>query len=139
MSFALSVRLADPVGELAADYMSATGWSRSELVNTALDEWLKLQSHPGVRFVPTPYGTRIAALVGGPEIWTVAESWSQHAPSERSVENIAQATGLTKCEVESALAYWADFKDEIDADMARVHHAQRQARDAWERRQALNA
>jgi hypothetical protein len=139
MSLSVSVRLGDSVEESATDYMAASGWNKSVLVNTALAEWLRIQAHPGIRFVPTPYGTRIAALVGGPEIWTVAESWMQHEPVDRTVENVVVATGLSQREVECALSYWADYRDEIDADVTRVHHAQQQARKAWERRQSLNA
>jgi len=80
----------------------------------------------------------MAALVDGPEIWTVAESWRQHEPSERSVENLVNATGLTARQVECALAYYADFRDEIEAEVKHVHRAQREARAAWERRRALN-
>jgi hypothetical protein len=40
--------------------------------------------------------------------------------------------------VENALAYWADFPDEID-DLIRRHRAsQDEALAAWERRRALN-
>ncbi|MDR1710939.1 MAG: hypothetical protein LBR58_03640 [Propionibacteriaceae bacterium] len=139
MSLAISVRLSDPIEKSAADYMASSGWSKSTLVNTALDEWLRTQAHPGIRFVSTPHGQRIAALAGGPEVWTVAESWLQHEPADRTVANVAAATGLTAREVECALAYWADNKAEIDADVERVHNAQRQAREAWERRQSLYA
>ncbi|MDR2566678.1 MAG: hypothetical protein LBC97_11630 [Bifidobacteriaceae bacterium] len=137
MSLPVSVRLGDEAGELANAYMAATGWSRSTLVNTALVEWLRLQAHPGIRFVPTPYGGRLAALVGGPEVWTVAESWMAHEPADRSIENVVAATGLARSEVECALKYWADFRHEVDDDIARVHAAQRQAREAWERQQSL--
>jgi len=85
-----------------------------------------------------PPGRRVAALVNGPEVWTVAESWTQHAPPGRTVENVAAATGLTPQEVESALAYYADYREEIDAEIARIHLAQEQAQLAWERRQALD-
>ncbi|MDR1808340.1 MAG: LNG1/LNG2 family protein [Propionibacteriaceae bacterium] len=139
MSVPVSVRLGDDVETAASQFLAVSGWTKSSLVNTAVDEWLRLQAHPGIRFVATPYGTRIAALVDGPEVWTVAESWNQHEPADRTVENVVAATGLTRREVECALGYWADFRDEVDADVARVHAAQRQAREAWEKRQLLYA
>ncbi|MDR1189992.1 MAG: hypothetical protein LBK95_21490 [Bifidobacteriaceae bacterium] len=139
MSLPLSVRLGDAVEESATEFMAAAGWSKSLPVNTALSEWLRIQAHPGIRFVATPHGTRIAALVGGPEVWTVAESWMAHDPADRSVENVVAATGLTPREVECALNYWADHRREIDSDVERVHHAQEQARRSFERRRALDA
>ena len=138
MSLTVSVRLGRGVEEAAESYVAATGWSKTALVTTALGEWLRLQAHPGIRFVPTPSGARIAALVNGPEVWTVAESWRQHEPAERTVENLMLATGLTRTEIEAALSYYADYGAEIDAEVDRVHEAQAQARQAWERRQALH-
>jgi hypothetical protein len=108
------------------------------LINTALTEWLRIQDHPGIRFITTANGRRTAALVNGPEVWTVAEAWLQHDPADRLVDNVTAATGLTGNEVEAALAYYADFRDEIDAEIDRLHLAQEQARAAWERRQAIN-
>ena len=138
MSMTMSVRLGPPVEQAAESYMKVTGWNKTALVSTALDEWLRIQSHPGIRFVPTPTGARVAALVNGPEVWTVAESWHQHAPADRTEDNLVLATGLTRREIDTALAYYADHTDEIDAQITRVHLAQTQARQAWERRQTLH-
>ncbi|MDR0285713.1 MAG: hypothetical protein LBI33_12635 [Propionibacteriaceae bacterium] len=138
MSLTVSVRLGQPVEEAADTYLATTGWSKTALINTALNEWLRMQSHPGVRFVPTPAGDRIAALVRGPAVWTVAESWNQHDERDRTVDNVTASTGLTRAEVDIALGYYADHTAEIDAQIARVHRAQTIAREAWERRQALH-
>jgi hypothetical protein len=138
MSMALSVRLGEAVEEAVESYVAATGWTKTALVTTALNEWLRLQSHPGIRFVSTPSGARVAALVNGPEIWTVAESWNQHEPGDRTTDNLVAATGLTRSEVESALSYYADYKQEIDAEVERVHIAQKLAYEAWQRKQALH-
>ena len=138
MSVPMSVRVADPVDDALSQYVERAGWGKSRVVNTALDEWLRIQGHPGIRFVPLPSGQRIAALVDGPEVWTVVESWLDHDPESRSVANVVEATGLTSRQVEAALAYWADFRDDIDADLQRIHTAQREERAAWERRQALH-
>ena len=138
MSSTVSVRLVRDVEQSAESFMGETGWNRTTLINTALDEWLRVQAHPGIRFVPTPSGQRMAALVNGPEVWTIAESWNQHEPHERTVGNVVLATGLTLREVETALSYYADYRQEIDNDLARHHRAQETARRAWERREALN-
>ena len=139
VSTTLSVRLGSALAEAAESFVAATGWTKTTLATTAIDEWLRLQAHPGIRFVSTPTGARVAALVNGPEIWTVAESWQQHEPGDRTTDNLVAATGLTRPEVECALSYYADYTEEIDAEVERVHVAQRQAREAWERRQALHA
>ena len=98
-----------------------------------------MQSHPGVIFTTNVTGERRAVLSAGPEVWTVAEAWLQHGKDERTSGIIADAIGLTHVEVEIALGYWAEYRDEID-DLVRRHHAsQDDALAAWERRRALDA
>ena len=137
MSMTMSVRVSDSVGEAVAEYMDETGWNRSSVIETALLEWLRLQNHPGIRFVTLVTGQRVAALVDGPEVWTVAESWMAHDPSERNVTVVAQATGLDEYQVEAALNYWADHREEIDAQVESIHRAQDRALAQWERRKTL--
>jgi len=134
----MSLRVADPVEHELVQYKARTGWTQSRVLNIALGEWLRIQRHPAIRFTQLPSGQRVASLVDGPEIWTVAESWLDHEPADRTAANIAEATGLTLRQVEAALAYWADYRDDINADLDRVHAAQREARAAWERRQGLH-
>jgi hypothetical protein len=42
-------------------------------------------------------------------------------------------------DVETALAYWAEYRDEIDDLIDRHHTSQDEALAAWERRRALDA
>jgi hypothetical protein len=46
---------------------------------------------------------------------------------------------LAVVDVETALAYWADFQDEINELIGRHHASQDEALAAWERRRALDA
>lgn len=98
-----------------------------------------MQAHPGVVFVSTVTGERRAALASGPQVWTVAESWTQHGKQERTPAAVADVLGLTVADVEAALAYWVDFRDEIDGLIARQHDSQDEALAAWERRRALDS
>jgi hypothetical protein len=107
-------------------------------VVSAVREWLRMQAHPGVVFVATVTGERRAALSVGPQVWTVAEAWLQHDKEERTAAVVAEALGLTVADVENALAYWADFPDEIDDLISRHRASQDEALAAWERRRALD-
>lgn len=98
-----------------------------------------MQAHPGIVFVTAEGGERRAALAVGPQVWTVAEAWLQHAKDERTAAVVADAIGLTTADVEHALAYWADYRDEIDELIARHHASQDDALAAWERRRTLDA
>ena len=105
----------------------------------AVAEWLRMQAHPGIVFVTAGGGDRLAALAVGPQVWTVAEAWLQHGKDERTAAVVADAVGLTAADVEIALAYWADYRDEIDGLIARHHVSQDEALAAWERRRMLDA
>ncbi|MDR2564831.1 MAG: hypothetical protein LBC97_01990 [Bifidobacteriaceae bacterium] len=102
-------------------------------------EELRQQAHPKIRFVTELGGERRAALSNGPQVWTVAEAWLAHTGGDRDVATVAHSTGLTTTEVEAALAYWADFREEIDQLLARQRQAQDDALAAWERPEALNS
>jgi hypothetical protein len=63
----------------------------------------------------------------------------QHQKAERSVEVVAAATGLRPDQVEAALSYWADNRQEIDSLIARIQAAQDEAYAAWQRLRDLNS
>jgi hypothetical protein len=134
-----SVRFPETVDKGLADYARQTGTKKSTVVVSAVSEWLRMQSHPGVVFVATVGGERRAALSAGPQVWTVAEAWLQHERDERTPAVVAEAIGLTAADVENALAYWADYQEEIDELISRHHVSQDEALAAWERRRTLDA
>lgn len=134
-----NVRFPDAVDQRLADYARQTGAKKSTVVVSAVREWLRMQAHPGVVFVATVTGERRAALSAGPQVWTVAEAWLQHDKADRTAAVVADALGLSAADVETALAYWADYQDEIDDLISRHHASQDEALAAWERRQALDA
>lgn len=134
-----NVRFPEAVDQRLADYARQTGAKKSTVVVRAVREWLRMQAHPGVFFVATVTGERRAALSAGPQVWTVAEAWLQHDKDDRTAAVVADALGLSAADVETALAYWADYLDEIDDLISRHHASQDEALAAWERRQALDA
>src|SRR3984957_3514301 len=133
-----NVRFPDAVDKRLADYARRTGAKKSTVVVGAVEEWLRMQAHPGIVFVTAEGGERRAALAVGPQVWTVAEAWLQHDKDERTAGVVAEALGLTPVDVENALAYWADFPDEIDDLISRHRASQDEALAAWERRRALD-
>ncbi|HLX47181.1 MAG TPA: hypothetical protein VKS82_02505 [Streptosporangiaceae bacterium] len=134
-----NVRFPEAVDRGLTAYARQTGAKKSTVVVSAVGEWLRMQSHPGVVFVTAVGGERRAALPAGPQVWTVAEAWLQHRKDERTPAVVAEATGLTAVDVENALAYWADFREEIDELIGRHHASQDEALAAWERRRTLDA
>jgi hypothetical protein len=133
-----NVRFPDAVDKGLADYARQAGAKKSTVVVGAVREWLRMQAHPGVMFVATIGGDRRAALSAGPQVWTVAEAWLQHDREGRTAAVVAEALGLAPADVENALAYWADFPDEIDDLISRHRASQDEALAAWERRRSLD-
>ncbi|MHB1595116.1 MAG: hypothetical protein ACYCO9_11880 [Streptosporangiaceae bacterium] len=133
-----NVRFPDAVDQRLADYARQMGAKKSTVVVSAVREWLRMQAQPGVVFVATATGERRAALSAGPQVWTVAEAWLQHDKGDRTAAVVADALGLSAAEVETALAYWADYQEEIDDLISRHHASQDEALAAWERRRALD-
>jgi hypothetical protein len=134
-----NVRFPDAVDKGLAEYARMTGAKKSSIVVSAVREWLRMQAHRGIVFVTTVSGERRAALAVGPQVWTVAEAWLQHEPAERTPAAVADALGLTVPDIEAALSYWADYREEIDDLVSRHHASQDEALAAWERRRALDA
>ena len=133
-----NVRFPDSVDKGLSDYARQAGAKKSTVVVSAVREWLRMQAHPGVVFVAVTGGDRRAALSAGPQVWTVAEAWLQHQKVGRTAAVVADALGLAAADVENALAYWADYPDEIDDLISRHHASQDEALAAWERRRALD-
>ena len=134
-----NVRFAESTQRSLSRYVRASGHTKSSVINRAVDEWLRMQAHPRIRFVTVETGERRAALLDGPQVWTVAESWLAHRPAERTPEEVAHAVGISVALVEAALAYWAEHRDEVDTVIDRHQAAQDEALEAWERRRALDA
>jgi hypothetical protein len=137
-----NVRFPERVDDGLEAYTTRTGATKSSVISTAVSEWLRLQAHPRIRFVEPAPGERRAALVDGPQVWSVAEAWAQHGAddddAQRTVDGVAQSIGLRADQVEAALAYWADNRGEIDSLIARIHAAQADAFAAWRRRRELD-
>lgn len=133
------VRLPSEVDRAIAEYARRAGTPKSTVIVKAVDEWLRMQAHSRIMFVTTNTGERRAALLSGPQVWTVAASWRQHPAAERSAPTVADALDLPVSDVEAALTYWASYRDEIDR-LIEIHEADQDAAlRAWQQRQALRA
>jgi hypothetical protein len=131
------VRFPAAIDEAISEVANRQGTSKSAIVTKAADEWLRMQAHPRIIFVATNTGERRAAVIGGPQVWVVAESWLQHTADERTATVLAEATGLPVVDVEAAPTYWAAYREEIDR-LIEIHQADQDAAlRAWERRQEL--
>lgn len=108
-SFRLSSRTLELLGERAGE----TSESRNALAERLLDEGLRIDRHPLIRFRTGGSGLRRPALVGTRvDIWQVIDTVRGE---DGNVADAAEYLGLTEAMVRAAVDYYADFADEIDA------------------------
>jgi len=117
---------------------SMTGQSRADLLNTLVDEGLRMESHPGIVFRPGPAGRR-PGLIAGPDVWEVARLLKDvEGTGDAAVAQTAELIDLRIDQVEAALSYYLEHRAEVDAWIARLDDYAAREEAAFERRrQAL--
>ncbi len=115
------------------------GTSASALAERLIDEGLRLRRHPLIAFRDGPAGRR-AGLVHGPDVWEVVTAivGSDFAAEER-LPRAAELLGLSPGQAQAAMAYYAEFTDEVDAWIAANREEADRSRSLWERQQELLA
>jgi uncharacterized protein (DUF433 family) len=135
----LSLRIADATFERLEQRREALGEPRSRVAERLLDEGLRMDEHPGIVFRPGPAGRR-PALVNGADVWEVIGVFREvEGSGEEAIEETSDLTGLDRQQVRTAVRYYADHQDEIDAWIERVRAEAEQAEHAWRRRQRVLA
>lgn len=114
------------------------GEAKARTAERLIDEGLRMEDHPGIVFRDGPAGRR-AALAGGPDIWEVIETIrGTSLTDEQAITATAAWGNLTHAQVRSAVRYYADFRDEVDARIAHNSQEADRQRAAWVRaREAL--
>ena len=109
----------------------------STLAERLIDEGLRMEAHPMVVFRDGPSGRR-PALVGGPEVADVIGTvvGGDVAVAERR-SRAADLLGISEALVDAALAYYADYTDEIDDLNAERRSMADEAEASWRRQREL--
>lgn len=116
--------------------------SLSSATNRLVDEALRMHEHPLIVFKDGPAGRR-ARIVGGPDVWEVIAAVRSVRAAEPGLTGedalavVAETSGAPVAMLRAALAYWADYPDEIDAFTDRALAEAAQAEAAWRRQQEL--
>lgn len=132
-SFRLSRRTIDHLDAMAR----ATGESRNALADRLLGEAIRTETHPLIRFQPGALGRR-RALVVGTRLY-VHQVMSTLRGNDGDLDATAEGFGVPPQLVRAALAYYADFPDEIDEDATVAAEIERAERERWVRqRQAIS-
>jgi uncharacterized protein (DUF433 family) len=126
-------RLSRRTLELLDEEAAATGTSRNALADRLLGEALRGQHHPLIRFHEGAGGHRRAFIVG--TRLSVYQVMATVRPSDGDLVEAADYLGLTANQVRAARDYYADFRDEVDADAETAERFEAAARDRWDRQQ----
>ncbi len=115
------------------------GVSISTLAQRLIDEGLRMENHPLIHFRQKISG-RYPALVGGPlVVWIIDMLIGGDVPVEERRARTADLMDLSLAQVDAALAYYAEFTDEVDEDIAERNRISEELEAAWLREQALLA
>ncbi len=130
-----SFRLSAGTSALLDEMAQLSTESRNALADRLLGEALRTERHPLIRFRTGAAGRREPLVVGTRLL--VREIVSQ--VEDGDVEAAAEYLALPVSTVRAALAYYADFRDEVQADRAWAEQIEADERRRWERQQAMPA
>lgn len=130
-SFRLTAGTLHLLDERAAEH----GESSNALAQRLLDESLRLERHPLMRFREGGSGIRRPALAGTRlDVWQVIETLRAH---DGDIEGTAGYFAITPAQVRACIGYYADFQGEIDAYAAAEMDVAEREREHWEREQRV--
>lgn len=118
------------------------GMTRTGAAALLVEEGLRMDAHPGVMFRDGPAGRR-AVLTSGPDIWEIIRAIASartHQPglaATEALDLVSENTGVPHRMLEVAIAYYADYPDEIDTLIKSADQAEQSAELTEQRRRGL--
>lgn len=89
----------------------------SRMAERYIEEGLRTDSHPGIMFRNGPAGRR-AGLIGGPDVWEIVGGLrTVEQKGEARIAALAERLGLAASQVRTAIRYYGEYPDEVDAWM----------------------
>jgi hypothetical protein len=132
MTTPLSIRFdPDLLARLRRHASAVAGASTSALAQRLIDEGLRMADHPGIIFKDGPSGRR-AALAYGPDVWEIVKflrEIDERGPA--ALDAAAEVFAVEASRISTAISYYADYSDEIDAEVRDAEEASARAEEAW--------
>jgi hypothetical protein len=108
------MRLSDVTDQLVSEEAKRTRRTKGAVVEALAEEALRTRRFPGIAFRGSDWNRRPWVIGTALDVWEISvASRSYDTPSE-----MAAATDLTEPQIRVALAYCAEFVEEIDAAIA---------------------
>lgn len=99
------------------------------LAQRYVEEGLRREDHPLIRFADGPSGRRAALVSSGLDVWEVIATVRDNSNDpERAAEYLGIVPGL----VQAAVAYYGEYRDEIDEEIAANEAEWERGYAAWE-------
>ena len=108
------------------------GASQGALAERYIDEGMRIDEHPGIYFRDAGSGRRAAVVGTHLDVAQVVETLRQNA---NSIEETAEYLDIPAAVVETAVRYYAAYKDELDAWIEQSRTLAERERELWLRRQ----
>ena len=110
-----TLRLAPGIRQRLTEWARRAGLPERSLAQRYVEEGLRHDAHPLIQFLDGPSGRR-ASLVGrGLDVWEViATIRDNHGSIREAAEYLQVPAGL----VEAAVAYYGEYRDEIDQEIS---------------------
>ncbi len=109
-----SMRLSEVTDQLVSEEAKRTRRTKGAVVEGLAEEALRTRRFPGIAFRGSDWNRRPWVIGTALDVWEIlAAARSYASPSE-----MAAATDLAEPQIRLALAYYAEFAEEIDAAIA---------------------
>ena len=134
----LSIRFRRPG---AYDRLKHRAQQRAESISSVgerlIDEGLRMEAHPGIVFRDGPSGRR-AGLAAGPDVWEIVALLRELRGSvDQRTARVAAQLGLAQTQARTASRYYAEFSDEIDAEIEQNEEAAELEFAVWDNERRL--
>ena len=116
------------------DRRASRGATRTDLINQFAIEGMRMDEFPGIVFRSGPAGRR-PGLFAGPDVWEIARVVREVKPrGDKAIAATARSIGLRADQVQTAVAYYAAYRQEIDAWIEMVDAEADWLEAAWAQR-----
>ena len=134
----VSIRFSDePLHARLKSSAERSDVSISSLAERLIDEGLRMRAHPAVVFRDGTSGRR-AALAGGPAVVEVIGAIvGGDVPADERRSRASDFLGIPTGLVDAAIAYYAEYPEEIDEQLARREVLADELEAAWSRQRAV--
>lgn len=129
-----SLRLAPTTIRRLSEEASRLGVPARTLAQGLVEEGIRMRRHPGIVFVDRAAGRR-AALARRPRLAVAAVI--ETIQDSADLDEAADYLSLDRRELERVLDYYAEFREEVDAEIERRQETADREERLWRERQGL--